>query len=106
MGFSAHTDPALIERDVAGLIPPGEWTDFSHRMVYHGRRICHAKKPACGVCPVADLCPAYGAGEINAAKARTLMKYEMAPGREKLHARLLAGADRRQLRAEGYTLEP
>jgi len=69
-----------------------------------GRRICHAKKPACGVCPVADLCPSYGAGETNEQAARKLMKYEMAPGREDLHLRFLQGATRRELMAEGYPL--
>ena len=104
MGFTAEDDPVKVEHDVAELIEPREWTDFSHRMVYHGRRICHAKKPACGVCPVADLCPSYGAGETNEQAARKLMKYEMAPGREDLHLRFLQGATRRELMAEGYPL--
>ena len=57
MGFTTADAPETVEKDVAELIERKDWTLFSHRMVYHGRRICHAKKPACGVCPVADLCP-------------------------------------------------
>lgn len=104
MGFTTEDDPVKVEHDVAELIEPREWTDFSHRMVYHGRRICHARKPACGVCPIADLCPSWGEGETDETKARKLMKYEMAPGRERLHLRFLTGATRRQLHAEGYPL--
>ena len=104
MGFTTADAPEAVEKDVAELIERKDWTIFSHRMVYHGRRICHAKKPACGVCPVADLCPSYGIGETNEQKARKLMKYEMAPGREDLHLRFLQGATRRQLQAEGYPL--
>ena len=97
--------PSTLEElvELAG-VGRKDWTLFSHRMVYHGRRICHAKKPACGVCPVADLCPSYGAGETNEQAARKLMKYEMAPGREDLHLRFLQGATRRELMAEGYPL--
>lgn len=104
MGFTTADAPETVEKDVAELIERKDWTLFSHRMVYHGRRICHAKKPACGVCPVADLCPSYGAGETNEQAARKLMKYEMAPGREDLHLRFLQGATRRELMAEGYPL--
>lgn len=104
MGFTTADAPEAVEKDVAELIERKDWTLFSHRMVYHGRRICHAKKPACGVCPVADLCPSYGAGETNEQAARKLMKYEMAPGREDLHLRFLQGATRRELMAEGYPL--
>ena len=104
MGFTTADAPETVEKDVAELIERKDWTLFSHRMVYHGRRICHAKKPACGVCPVADLCPSYGAGETNEQVARKLMKYEMAPGREDLHQRFLQGATRRELIAEGYPL--
>jgi len=103
MGFTTADAPETVEKDVAELIERKDWTLFSHRMVYHGRR-CHAKKPACGVCPVADLCPSYGAGETNEQAARKLMKYEMAPGREDLHLRFLQGATRRELMAEGYPL--
>lgn len=103
-GFTAEEDPVKVERDVAELFEPKDWTQLSHRLVYHGRRICHAQKPACGACPVADLCPAYGAGETDPVAAERLLKYEMAPGRERLHLRFVQGATRRQLREEGWTL--
>ena len=74
-------------------------------MVFHGRRVCHAKKPACGVCAVAQLCPSYGEGETDPEKARKLLKYELAPGREELLARMLASETRAELRAAGYGLE-
>lgn len=103
-GFTTEEDPVKVERDVAELFEPKDWTQLSHRLVYHGRRICHAQKPACGACPVADLCPAYGAGETDPVAAEKLLKYEMAPGRERLHLRFVQGATRRQLREEGWTL--
>ena len=103
-GFTTEEDPVKVERDVAELFEPKDWTQLSHRLVYHGRRICHAQKPACGACPVADLCPAYGAGETDPVAAEKLLKYEMAPGRERLHLSFVQGATRRQLREEGWTL--
>lgn len=104
LGFTSEEDPVKVERDLAQLFKPKDWTQLSHRLVYQGRRICHAQKPACGACPVADLCPAYGAGETDPLAAAKLLKYELAPGREELHQRLLEGASRRQLRAEGWSL--
>lgn len=103
-GFTTEEDPVKVERDVADLFEPKDWTQLSHRLVYHGRRICHAQKPACGACPVADLCLAYGSGETDPVAAEKLLKYEMAPGRERLHLRFVQGATRRQVRAEGWTL--
>ncbi|WP_237224679.1 endonuclease III [Rothia nasisuis] len=104
LGWTEQEDPAKVERDVAELFEPKSWTPLSHRLVYHGRRICHAQKPACGACPIADLCPSYGAGETDELAAAKLLKYEMAPGRERLHLRFVQGASRRQLRAEGWSL--
>jgi endonuclease-3 len=81
-GWSTSQDPETVEEDVAGLFPPADWTMLSHRVVFHGRRICHARKPACGACPIAPLCPAYGEGETDPEKAKKLLKYEKggAPG--------------------------
>ncbi|GAA4655531.1 endonuclease III [Arthrobacter cryoconiti] len=88
--WTASEDPVRIETDVAALFERKDWTMLSHRVVFHGRRICHARKPACGVCPIAHLCPSYGDGEVDPIKAAKLLKYEMAPGQEALHARMLA----------------
>lgn len=104
LSLTDHDDPVKVEKDVATLYEPKDWTNLSHRLVYHGRRICHAKKPACGACPISTLCPSYGDGETDPVKAQKLLKYEMAPGREHLHQRFLAGATRKELRAEGYSL--
>ena len=73
-GWTTNTDPEKVEQDVAALFPRKEWTMLSHRLIWHGRRICHARKPACGVCPVADWCPSFGLGPTDAATAAKLVK--------------------------------
>ncbi|WP_233521300.1 endonuclease III [Streptomyces triticagri] len=70
-------DPEKIEALVCDLFPKSDWTMLSHRIIFHGRRICHARKPACGACPIAHLCPSYGEGETDPEKAKKLLKYEM-----------------------------
>ncbi|MFS1301043.1 endonuclease III [Streptosporangium longisporum] len=72
--WTAETDPVKIEQVVAGLIPKRDWTMMSHRLIWHGRRICHARTPACGVCPLAALCPSYGLGPIDPVKAARLVR--------------------------------
>jgi endonuclease III len=104
LGMTEQTDPVKVEHAVAELFEPKDWTDLSHRLIYHGRRVCHSRRPACGACPVAHVCPSYGAGETDAEAARQLLKYELAPGREELHYKLMEGSTRRQLQAEGYPL--
>ncbi len=74
--WTAETDPVKVEHVVAELIPKQEWTMFSHRAIWHGRRICHSRKPACGVCPIARLCPSYGDGPTDPEVARKLVKSE------------------------------
>ncbi|MGW7606505.1 endonuclease III [Streptomyces sp. NPDC054766] len=74
--WTAETEPDKIEAAVGGLFPKSEWTMLSHHVIFHGRRICHARKPACGACPIAPLCPAYGEGETDPEKAKKLLKYE------------------------------
>ncbi|MES9520905.1 endonuclease III [Streptomyces capoamus] len=74
--WTDETDPDKIEAAVGALFPPRDWTDLSHHVIWHGRRICHARKPACGACPIAPLCPAYGEGETDPEKAKKLLKYE------------------------------
>ncbi|MFC8271894.1 endonuclease III [Streptomyces sp. NPDC057271] len=74
--WTESDDPVKIEAEVAEIFPKSEWTMLSHRVIFHGRRICHARKPACGACPIAPLCPAYGEGETDPEKAAKLLKYE------------------------------
>ncbi|MFE5629157.1 endonuclease III [Streptomyces sp. NPDC056543] len=74
--WTESDDPVKIEAEVAEIFPRSEWTMLSHRVIFHGRRICHARKPACGACPIAPLCPAYGEGETDPEKAAKLLKYE------------------------------
>ncbi|WP_341874016.1 endonuclease III [Streptomyces brevispora] len=75
--WTEQEDPEKVEEEIAAIFPKSEWTMLSHRVVFHGRRICHARKPACGACPIAPLCPSYGEGETDPEKARKLLKYEM-----------------------------
>jgi endonuclease-3 len=93
-GWTDSDDPVRIESDVAELFEPKDWTMLSHRVVFHGRRVCHSRKPACGSCVVANWCPSYGAGETDPEKAKKLLKYELAPGQEALLAQLLAETHR------------
>jgi endonuclease-3 len=73
-GWTTSKDPVKVEYEVGALIPQKEWTNLSQRMIWHGRRICHSRKPACGACPLAKLCPSFGIGEMDTAKAKLLVK--------------------------------
>ena len=57
LGLTGETTPEKIERDLMALTPRDEWIDLSHLLIFHGRRVCNARKPACGVCTLAHLCP-------------------------------------------------
>lgn len=57
LGLTDHEDPEKIEYDLKAIVPETDWTNWSHCMVFHGRRCCFARKPDCPHCPVADLCP-------------------------------------------------
>jgi endonuclease-3 len=57
LGLTRAVDPAKIEQDLSRLLPPREWTGFSHRLILHGRAICHARKPSCSKCDLNALCP-------------------------------------------------
>ena len=73
-GWTANTDAVKIESDVAALIPKREWTILSHRLIWHGRRCCHSRRPACGACPLARLCPSYGEGPTDPEVAAKLLR--------------------------------
>jgi endonuclease-3 len=75
-GWTAQADPEKIERDIAALLPRQEWTAASRRLIWHGRRVCHARRPACGACGVARWCPSFGAGPTDEATALKLVKTE------------------------------
>ena len=102
--WTAADDPVTVEHEVGALFEPRDWTLLSHQVIFHGRRICHARKPACGVCPLAALCPSYGEGETDPMKAAKLLKYELAPGREELLELMRAGRTRAELREAGHGL--
>ncbi len=73
-GWTEHTDPVKIEADVAALFEKKDWTMLSHRVIWHGRRRCHARRPACGACPLARWCPAYGEGPTDPKVAAKLVR--------------------------------
>ena len=75
-GWTDQTDPDRIERSIAALIPRADWTHMSHVVIWHGRRCCHAKKPACGACPLASLCPSFGEGPTDPSVAAALLRTE------------------------------
>jgi endonuclease-3 len=73
-GWTTADDPEKVEQEVGSLIQRSEWTALSHRMIWHGRRVCHARKPACGACALAPLCPSYGEGPTDPEVAARLVK--------------------------------
>jgi endonuclease-3 len=73
-GWTTDEDPVRVEHEIGALFPRKDWTLLSHRMIFHGRRVCHARKPACGACGVAGLCPSRGIGEVDPERARKLVK--------------------------------
>lgn len=74
LGFTADEDPVKVEAEVGELFPKKEWTGLSHHLVWHGRRVCIARKPACGACSISHLCPSYGVGETDPEKAAQLVR--------------------------------
>jgi endonuclease III len=75
-GWTIQTDAVKAEHEVGALFPKRDWTMLSHHLIWHGRRVCHATKPACGACTVAKWCPAYGAGPTDPVTAAKLVKTE------------------------------
>ena len=73
-GWSDSAKPEVVEAEVGALFPRKEWTQLSHNVIWHGRRRCHARRPACGACPVAKLCPSYGIGPTDPVAAAKLIR--------------------------------
>lgn len=73
-GWVDEQDEVKIEFAVAAMIEKRDWTMLSHRVIFHGRRVCHARTPACGACTLASMCPSYGTGPTEAAPAAKLLK--------------------------------
>lgn len=87
--LTENTDPVKVEADLAAQLPQTEWTMFSHRAIYHGRRVCHARMAACGVCYLARQCPSYGqCGPVESSAAAALVA-----GPEREHLLALVGMD-------------
>ena len=84
--WTSEQDPVKVEHAVGELIERREWTLLSHRVIFHGRRVCHARKPACGICVLAKDCPSYGIGPTDPPKAAELVR-----GPETEHLLALAG---------------
>jgi endonuclease-3 len=75
-GWTEETDPVKVEHAVGSLFEKRDWVMLCHHLIWHGRRVCHAKKPACGACPVARWCPSYGEGPVDPEAAATLVRTE------------------------------
>jgi endonuclease-3 len=73
-GWTSEEDPVKVEHAVGELIPRKDWTMLSHRVIFHGRRVCHSRKPACGACPLARDCPSFGLGPVEFGEAAKLVK--------------------------------
>ena len=73
-GWTAEEDPVKVEAEIAQLVPRRDWTMFSHRVIFHGRRVCHARKAACGACGLARWCPSYGIGPTDPEAATALVR--------------------------------
>ena len=73
-GWTEETDPVKCEHAIGALFPKSDWTMLSHHVIWHGRRCCHAKKPACGACPLARWCPSFGEGPTDPEEAAKLLK--------------------------------
>lgn len=86
-GWTTDEDPVKVEHAVGALVPRRDWTTVSHRVIFHGRRVCHARKPACGACTLTADCPAYGTGPTDPVQAAALVK-----GPSRAHLLRLAGA--------------
>ena len=75
-GWTDETDPVKVEHAIGALFAKKDWVMLCHHLIWHGRRTCHAKKPACGACPVARWCPSFGEGPVDPVVAAALVKTE------------------------------
>jgi endonuclease III len=73
-GWTTQVDPERVEADLQELFPRKDWTLMSHRVIWHGRRRCHSRRPACGACPVARWCPSFGEGPTDPVEAARLVR--------------------------------
>jgi endonuclease III len=73
-GWTTQDDPVKVEHEVGALFPKRDWVMLCHHLIWHGRRVCHAKKPACGACVIARWCPSYGEGPTDPEAAAKLVK--------------------------------
>jgi len=85
-GWTQEEDPVKVEHAVGALVPRRDWTMLSHWVIFHGRRVCHARRPACGACTLASDCPSFGLGPTEPEQAAKLVK-----GPETEHLLALAG---------------
>lgn len=76
LGWTTNEDPVKVEFDLMELIDKKDWTMMNHRLIFFGRRICHSRRPACGACPLAKMCPSFGEGPTDLATATSLLKME------------------------------
>ena len=77
MGLASAEDPVKVEAELAELIPRKEWTIMSDRLIFHGRRVCHSRKPACGACGVKRDCPSFGLGPTDPEVAEKLVRRDV-----------------------------
>lgn len=75
-GWTEEHDAVKAEHAIGALFPKADWTLLSHRLIFHGRRCCHARRPACGACTVARWCPSYGEGPTDSGEAAALLRDE------------------------------
>lgn len=73
-GWTTSHEAEKVEQEVGALFPRSEWTMLSHHLIWHGRRVCHSRRPACGACALASLCPSYGEGPTDPVAAARLVK--------------------------------
>ncbi|MQA09181.1 MAG: endonuclease III [Pseudonocardiaceae bacterium] len=73
-GWTAEEDPVKVEHEIGELVPRKDWTMLSHRVIFHGRRVCHSRRPACGACFLAAECPSFGTGPEDPVAAAKLVR--------------------------------